>query len=136
MIKDGYEYRFDFLQPVVELVYQAFCQGLSPLYEVEIALQRATFNLDLENETNRPRNHFLPPALKHTEAVDFFAKTLSDKTVEMARYVIHYFRQHGQVQESDFSALAEDLYVESKAFSNEMLRQLAAELYAQQERIE
>lgn len=124
LVKKGYEYQYNFLIPSVELVYQAVWQGLAPLYEVEIALQRAAFNLDIEDEDRPPRNHFLLPTLKRTKTVDFLVEKLSDKTVELARYVIRYFRQHKEVNDSEFSALVKDLYVESKMFADETLHEL------------
>lgn len=131
LIKDEFEYRYNFSQPVVELVYQAFLQGLFPLYEVEIALQRITFNLDLKKEVALLRDHFFMPTSKHEEITEAFAEKLSDKIIEMARHVIHHFRQHEQVHEVDFSAFVEELYVESKAFSDQILRQLTDKLYSQ-----
>lgn len=122
LIKRGYEYGFRFPDLAVEHVYQAIHHGLSPLYDAEIALNRATFG-EATMRRSYPRNLLLPRT-NRISALDWLARKLSDKTVEMAKGIIHYFRQHESITKADFVRFIQNLYDESKEFSEGMLQEV------------
>jgi anaerobic magnesium-protoporphyrin IX monomethyl ester cyclase len=123
LIKRGYEYGFRFLDPAVEYVYQAIYRGLIPLYDAEMALNRAVF---AEATTKRSylRNHFLFPRANRTGILDWLARKLSDKTVEMTKEIVRYFKQHKSVTKRDLDRFVQSLYDESKKFSEEMIQEV------------
>lgn len=125
LAKHGYEYKFQFLDPAVELVYQAIHRGLSPLYDIELALQRAIFNENAIVGRSNPRNHFLFPKVPRTDALDQLTNELSDKTVAMAREILRYFLKNNVPSKSSFVRLCQNLHNESKTFSELMLTRVA-----------
>lgn len=126
LIKKGYEYTFNFLDPKVELVYQAIHRGMNSLYNVELALQKASFHDDVRipDGENVPRNHFEWSSSQNKQKLLQLELRLSDKTSQLVKQIIDFVRGNESITKSAFSSFVDEIENNARSFSDEMLREL------------
>ena len=108
------------------MVYQAIHRSLIALYDVELAIEKASFHNDTRTSGYSPRNHFSWSSLKDNNKLHQLELRLSDKTSELLKQIIYFVRNNEKITKSGFSSFIAEIEKEAKLFSGEMLSNLVS----------